>query len=218
VEFSGPEGLGPITSSMTWRFGSFSSTGSTDHPETGTVPTPGLSVSTDDAIVYLKDMGIYIASSVAGLGAGQVMDALHSFTMRWSQEIDLKRYANGSQTFDIDAYGPGARSMELELVFAKTPDTVGIGSESDAWMSDAAVNRWVRLIFTSTVDASGGVPYKWTVTMPLRYYTREEGEIGNNTTVILTGHAYYDAADLGEAINSTITTTLTETELGDAGS
>jgi hypothetical protein len=220
VEFSGPEGLGSLTATMGWRFGSVASTGSTDSPVTGTVPTVGLSVDTTEAIVYLKDCAIYIASSVAGLAAGQVTDALHSFTMRWNQEMDLKRYANGSQTFDIDAYGPGTRAMELELVFAKTADTVGTGSESDAWMSDAAVNRWVRLIFTSTVNITTGpdVPYKWTVTMPLRYYTREEGEIGGNTTVTLTGHAFYDAADLGEAINSVIACTLTEDELGEAGS
>lgn len=219
-EVSGPEGLGPLSMSTTWRFGSVASSGSTDSPDSPVVPTAGLSVATDDAIVYLKDGAIYIASSVAGLAAGQVSDALHSFTLRFTQEIDQKRYANGSQTFDIDAYGPGTRAIELECTFAKTADTVGIGSESDAWMSDSAVNRWVRLIFTSTVNISTGpdVPYKWTVTIPLRYYTREEGEIGGNTTVILTGHAFYDAADLGEVFNSVIVNTLTEDELGEAGS
>src|SRR5688572_1190382 len=219
-EVTGPEGLGPLSATMSWRFGSVASSGSTDSPDSPVVPTAGLSVATDDAIVYLKDMGIFIASSVAGLAAGQVMDALHSFTLRFTQELDLKRYANGAQTFDIDAYGPGTRGIELECVFAKTADTVGIGSESDAWMSDAAVNRWVRLVFTSTENISTGpdVPYSWTVTIPLRYYTREEGEIGGNTTVVLTGHAFYDAVDLGEVINSVIVNTLTEDELGEAGS
>jgi hypothetical protein len=220
VEFSGPEGLGPLSATMSWRFGSVASSGSTDSPDSPTVPTAGLSVATDDIVVYLKDMGIYIASSVAGLAAGQVTDALHSFTMRWTQELDLKRYANGSQTFDIDAYGPGTRGIELECVFAKTADTVGLGSESDAWMSDNSVNRYVRLVFTSTANVSTGpdVPYSWTVTMPMRYYTREEGEIGGNTTVVLTGHAFYDPDDLGEVINSVIVNTLTEDELGEAGS
>ena len=81
------------------------------------------------------------------------MDALHTFTLRFDQEMDLKRYANGSQTFDIDAYGPGARTIELEATFAKTADTVGTGSESDAWMSDTAVDRYVRLSFT--LDRAG---------------------------------------------------------------
>jgi hypothetical protein len=213
VEFTGPEGLGPVSASMTWRFGSVSSTGSTDSPVDGTVPVAGLAVATDDAIVYLKDCAIYIASTVAGLGAGQVNDALHTFVLRLNQELDEKRFANGSQSFDVDDYGRASRSIELELTFAKTADTVGTGSESDAWMSDSAVNRYVRLTFTSTVEAQGGTPYSWTTTMPLRYYTREEGDIGGNTTVVLTGHAFYDPVDFTGVNDHTVVNTLTATEL-----
>lgn len=217
-EVTGPEGLGALSGSLSWRFGSVASTGSTDAPVTGTVPTPALSVDPNEVPVYLKDGGIYIASSVAGLAAGQVTDALHTFTFRGSQEIDLKRYANGDQSFDIDAYGPSTRALELECTFAKTDDTVGTGSESDAWMSDTAVTRYIRLVFTSTAMAEGITPYSWTVTMPMRYYTREEGEIGGNTTIVLTAHAFYDPDDLAGVINSTIVNTLDEASLGLAGS
>ena len=41
VEFTGPDGLGPVTTSMAWRFGSVRSTGATDAPVVGAVPTPG---------------------------------------------------------------------------------------------------------------------------------------------------------------------------------
>ena len=211
LEVSGPEGLGPLSASMTWRFGSVKSTGSTDSPATGTVPTTGLSVATDDAVVYLKDGAIYIADTVAGLAAGKVEDALHEFTLRISREIDQKRWANGDQSFDIDAYGHGPRTIELECTFAKTSDIVGTGSESDHWMSDEAVNRYVRLVFESTVIAEPGsddVPYSWTVTMPLRYYTRTEGEIGGNTTVVLTGRAFYDPDDLDGVFVSEVVNTL----------
>jgi hypothetical protein len=171
LEFEGPEGLGPVTASMTWRFGSMASTGSTDRDEEtgeGGVPVDPLDVDTAGTIVYLKDMGIYIADTVAGLGAGQVTDALHSFTLTFNQEIDQKRWANADQSFDVDAYGRGLRTVELACTFAKTADTVGIGSESDAWMSDSAVNRYVRLTFTSTAEAQSGVDYSWTMTMPMR--------------------------------------------------
>jgi hypothetical protein len=214
LEFTGPEGLGALTAAMSWRFGSASSTGSTDAPVTGTVPTAGLSVSTTDAPVYLKDMAIYIASSTATLAANQISDALHTFTLRMSHEIDLKRYANGDQSFDIDAYGPGARVMELELSFAKTADTVGTGSEADAWFSDTAVNRWVRLTFTSTEIITGIIPYSWTLDMPMRYYTRSEGETGGNTMVVLTGHAFYDPTDLGGVLETTVVNSLASATLG----
>ena len=218
-EVTGPEGLGALSASATWRFGSVASTGSTDSPVTGTVPTPGLSVDTDEVYMYLKDMGIYIASSTAGLAAGQVLDALHTFVWRGSQEIDLKRFANQDQSFDIDAYGPGARTIELEATFAKTDDTVGTGSESDAWMSDEAVNRYVRLNFVSTVLAQTPATfYSAEVVMPMRYYTREEGEIGGNTTIVLTGHAFFDAVDLDGVATVEVVNTLTEAELGSVGS
>jgi hypothetical protein len=217
-EISGPEGLGALTASLTWRFGSVASTGSTDSPVTGTVPTPSLTVDPNEIIVYLKDGAIDIASSVAGLAAGQVTDALHTFVLRGNQEIDQKRFANGDQSFDIDAYGPGARMIELECTFAKTADTVGTGSESDAWMSDTAVTRYIRLRFESTAEAEAATPYSWDVTMPMRYYTREEGEIGGNTTIVLTAHAFYDPDDLEGVYISEIVNTLSEAQLGLAGS
>jgi hypothetical protein len=230
VEFTGPEGLGVLTASMSWRFGSFAQTGSTDFPAVPSsgdpeVPTPGLNIDTNAAWVYLKDMGIYIGSDPGSIESFQIMDALHTFTLRLSQEVDLKRFANGDQSFDIDAYGPGARTIELECTFAKTEDTVGLSSESDAWMSEEAVNRYVLLRFVSKVLAESPSTYfAWDWLMPMRYYTREEGDIGGNTTVVLTGHAFYDPAGsgsgdhLGGVVETTVINTLTEAELGLVGS
>jgi hypothetical protein len=202
---------------MTWRFGAVASTGSTDSPVDGTVPTPDLAVSATDALVYLKDGGIYIADTLAGVFSNQITDALHNFTLRLSHEVDQKRFANGAQTFDLAAYGPGARTIELEATFAKTADIVGTGSESDHWMSDQAVNRYVGLRFTSTeIAETASTFYSWDVVIPMRIYTRTEGEVGQNSTVVLTGHAFYDPiADT--AFKSTVVTTLTEAELGVAG-
>jgi len=218
-EITGPTGLGPLTATVNWRQGSVSSTGSTDSPVDGTVPTPGLDVDTNGAKVYLKDMGIYLADTVAGLAAGQVLDALHSFILRGNVEYDQKRYANGTQNFDLSGWGPGTRGIEFEATYAKTADTVGVGSESDKWMSDEAQNGYARLLFLSTVVAqSPSTFYGWTVTLPIRYYTREEGEEGGNTTVILNAHAFFDPDDLDGVFQSVIVCTLTEAELGEAGS
>ena len=86
-------------------------------------------------------------------------------------------------------------------------------------MSDDAVNRYVRLIFTSTAVAQTvSTFYTWTVTLPLRYYTRAEGESGQNTVIVLTGHAFYDPDDAGNVFKSVLVNTLTEAELGTIGS
>jgi hypothetical protein len=50
--------------------------------------------------------------------------------------------------------------------------------------------------------------------MPMRYYTRTEGEIGGNTTVVLTGHAFYDPGLFTGVFDSVIVNTLAETGLG----
>lgn len=213
-EVTAAEGLGVFTDSQTWRFGNAASTGSTDFPVTGTVPTPDLSVSTDDAIVYGKDTGIYIASSVAGLAAGQVTDALHSFTLRFSGDIDQKRYMNADQSFAADAFARATRLIELECSWAKTDDIVGTGSETDAWFSDTATNRYIRIVSTSTVEADTGVPYSWTTTMPMRYYTRADQDSGGNAIVVLTARAFYDPVTPAGVFASTVVNTLSDAELG----
>lgn len=217
---TGPEGLGAVTTSMTWRFASAASTGSTDSPVSGTVPTPDLDVATDDAVVYLKDMGIYIADNVAGLAAGQVLDALHTFTLTITKTTDQKRWANQDQSFDADAIVRTGFEVSLACTFSKTADTVGTGSESDDWFSDDAVNRVIRLKFLSTkiAQTSGSVPYSWQVTMPMRYYTREEGESGGNSVIVLTANAFYEPSDFAGFFESILVGTLTEAELGTVGS
>jgi hypothetical protein len=217
-EIAGPVGLGPLTATEGWRFGSVKSTGSTDSPVTGSVPTPGLSVSVDDIICYLKDGAIYIGDTPYSIESNQISDALYSFTLTGEQEIDQKRWANGDQSFDTDAMVPGARTIELECRFAKTADIVGVGSESDDWMSDQPVNRYVRMEFTSTSEASTGIFYSFAFEGPMRYYTRTEDEEGGNTVVTLMGRFFYDPNDFGGIFRATVVNTLSEAELGEAGS
>lgn len=202
---------GPLSSTMTWKFTHASSTGSTDSPVEGSVPGAA-TVDSAAVPVYLKDGSIFIDSTPGALGSTQILDALHSFSLHITQGVDEKRYANGSQEFEINGFGRGARMIELEATYAKTSDTVGTGSESDAWMSDIAVDRFIRLYFESTAFAqtagSPDIPYSWTVDMPARYYTRVEGDIGGNTTVVLTARAFLETVTLDQVFESTLVNTL----------
>jgi hypothetical protein len=200
-----------LAASMTWLFTHAASTGSTDSPADAGVPH-NMTVDAAAVPIYLKDGSIFIDSTPGAIGSTQILDALHSFRLHVTQEVDQKRFANGSQEFEINGFGRGARMIELECTFAKTSDTVGTGSESDAWMSDTAVDRYFRLYFESTAfaqtDGSPDVPYSWTVDIPMRYYTRAEGDIGGNTTVVLTAHAFFEAVTLDSVFESTLVNTL----------
>jgi hypothetical protein len=219
LTLTGPEGLGPISVSESWRFGSGSSTGSTDFPVDGTVPTPSLDVDTSPVYVYLKDMSIYIADTLAGISGGQITNALHNFVLTITRAVDQKRWADGTQSFDVEAYGVTGYDVALALTFAKTDDTVGTGSEADAWYSEDAVARVIRLKFESLVDIPGGsTPYSWQITMPAWYYTRDDGEVGGNTTVTLTANAYYEPTTFQGFFESIIVCKLTDAELGTGGS
>ena len=163
-------------------------------------------------------MGLYIASTAAGLAAGQVLNALHSLEMTITAERDDKRFANAAQSFDVSDRSVTGFAVELALTLAKTDDTVGTGSETDAWFSDDAVDRYVRLDFISTRIISGATPFSWQVDMPLRYVTREEGESGGNAVIVLTGNAWYDPGTFAGFFKSTIKNALHASNLGSAAS
>jgi hypothetical protein len=218
VTISAPQGLGALTTSMAWRFGSAASNTSTDFPPSPAIPTAGLVVETDPALVYLKDMGIYIASTAAGLGAGQVSDALHSFEMTISQQNDDKRFANATQSFDVSERSRTGYDVSLACSFAKTSDIVGLGSESDAWFSETSIRRYIRLSFISLVMISGVTPYSWLVDQAMRYYTRTEADQAGNAIVVLTARASYDPGTFDAFFKSTIKNSLHAANLGSAGS
>jgi hypothetical protein len=215
LQFSGPDdGRGPVTASMNWLFAGVASTGSTDSPVSGVVPTANLSVDSSAIPVYLKDGSIFIDSSAATLGNTQISDALHTFQLTLTQEVDQKAWMNGGQTFDIDNFGRTNMQFELQCTFSKTSDTVGTGSESDSWMSDTAVDRFVRVSFESTAAAQAGtpdIPYSWEINLPLRYYTREESNIGGNSVIVLTGRGFLETATLDYAFDTTVVNTLAAT-------
>jgi hypothetical protein len=216
LNFTGPESMGALSTDMTWRFGSVRYAGATEAAlqPSPAVPTTGLTVDNSGVPVYLGNAKLYIDSAFGDIGETQIADALHSFSLNISQDLDQKRFANGTG-FDLAGYGRGARTIELELQFAKTADTVGTGSESDAWFSETAVNRFVRIEFTSLAIAEGsspGTPYSWVIDMPLRYYTRSDGAIGGNSTITLTGRQFYNS-DLGFPFKSTVVNTLASASL-----
>lgn len=198
----------PLETSINMRFAGYNSTGSTDKPVSGTVPTASLTVDSEPIRVFLVDAEVYIDAAYTGIGTTKIADALQSLELSISNSLDLKRPANGSNTrFQISQYGRGEREIMLTATWHKTTQTVGLLSESDKWMANTPTKRFIEVRITSPSIVTGTTPYSWVVRMPAFYTTREEGEQDNNTTVILTARAVYDS-NLAYAFRSVVVNSL----------
>lgn len=202
VTLTGNEDMGPLQVAVNMRYAKAASTGSTDYPVSGTVPTPGLTIEDDPHWVYLADGELFLDDTAAGIGTTKISDALHTLELGITNNFDLKAFANGSNTrFQLRGFGRGEQEISLALQFAKTSQTVGTGSEADDWMSTSPVKRFAELRFTSPDIITGSTPYSLSIRLPVWYVTRSDGEIGGNTTVTLTGTGGRDP-DLGYAIQA----------------
>lgn len=193
VTFTFPRGLGPVTVSANWRFGSAYYEGATEvelQPSI-TVPTAGLSVSATDIPAYVGDAELFIDSTAAGIGGTKISNAMYGGSVTISRELDRKYFVNGDG-FTLSGYSSGARTINWNLEAAPTASIVGAGSETDAWFSSAAVNRYVELKFTSTSEAQAATPYSWSLRLPLRWFTRGWDAEGQNTVITLGGQQFYD--------------------------
>jgi hypothetical protein len=205
-------GGGVLTASLGFKFADLKYAGSTDIPPTGSVPSISDRPDTSPTLVYLKDCTVYLDSDASDIGSTQLMGTVHKFTLAMTQEVDEKRFADGTQSFSVQDYGRGATSINLAVQGAKTADWVGTGSESDAWSADDQVDRFYRFSFESTVMATGVTPYSWEFSLPARYFTREHSEIGNNSTITLTAEAFLDDV-LDYPFETTVVNTLAGADL-----
>jgi len=209
VTFEGPQDMGPVTVDSTWRAARVNSSGWTDHPVSGTVPTAALTVDTAPTYVYMGDLELFVNDSAGAIGTTKVSNAVHALTLAIENNYDLKAWANGSNTrFDLQDYGRGEQAITLDVTYAKTSQTVGTGSESDKTHDDDAQERFVELRWTSPALAAAGINYSFNVRMALWNVRRTDGEIGGNTTVRLTGDVHYNAT-LTYAIRTVTVNTLT---------
>lgn len=205
---TGEVGAGAMQLNYSMRFADAGGTGYTDYPESGTVPA-ALVIDDAPAWVNLDDFELFIDDAHGLIGTTKITDALETLSLTVRNIIDIKQYANGSNTaFKAAALVRARMEIELALTFAKTAQTVGEGSEADDWLSATAVKRFIELRATKNQMITGSTPYSWVTRLPLFYTTREDGESGNNTRVTLTGSGKYDA-DLGYPIRSVVVCALT---------
>jgi hypothetical protein len=190
------EGLGVFTGSLDMVYA---------RATLGAGPTGGLTIDDTPQWVYGADTEVFLDTAFGSIGTTKVTDAIHGATLAINNNLDKKRFANGSNTrFQLAGYGRGPREITITLVVAKTAATVA----ERATLDDTPVpNRYIELRTTSPEIITGSTPYSHSVRVPVRLISAEDGEIDNNTVITFTYRGFYDS-NLGYAIRAVVVNTL----------
>jgi hypothetical protein len=190
------EGLGVFTGSIDMVYA---------RAQLGAGPTGGLTVDDTPQWVYGADTEVYLDSTAANIGVTKLTDTIHGATFRINNNLDRKRFANGSNTrFQLAGFGRGEREIEVELVVAKTSSTIA----ERATLDDTPVpNRYIELRTTSPEIITGVTPWSHSIRVPVRLFSATDGEIDGNDTITFTYKGFYDTT-LTYALRVVVVNTL----------
>lgn len=175
------EGLGPWTVSDDWI-----AANAVYGNRTGS-----LSVDANPKFVFGADTAFYLNSNAGAIGATQLLNAVRGATLTINNNLDQKRYADGSNTrFALNAYGRGAREITLELICEKTTQVI---AEMVTFDDTPTPNRYIKIATNSTELAGTVTTCNAEWFLPMRLYEVSDGEIENNANVTLTYHGFYDS-------------------------
>ena len=185
-ELSFDDSLGPWQLASTWRFGSA-------NPRV--VPVSGLLVSSNSPWIFGADTALYIDSTSAAIGGTQISDAVRSMSIGVTNTIDVKRYANGSNTrFAVSGYGLSGREITASFQFDKASAITSSTGELAQWLSADPVTRYLSVAAISTVNIPGtSTPFSTTINLSGEWRTRVDGEVGGNSVVTLELMGRYDS-------------------------
>lgn len=165
--------LSPVDITADFRFASVT------YPNTAAA----LSVDFAPTWVFAADTTLYIDSTAGGIEGTSLLNTMHSATVIISNNLDVKRFSNGSNTrFQAAGYGRGKRTVEITFDFAKS--TAACVEFAD-WLNTTgnAVERFIGLKTVSPVIAGGSTPYSFDLRFPGFWFTRTEGTYATaNTT------------------------------------
>lgn len=153
--------------------------------------TGALTIAANPAWVFGADTAFYLDSNALAIGVTPLAAAVRGATLTITNNLDQKRYADGSNTrFALQAYGRGAREIELTVTVEKTTATIA----EVATLDDATVpNRYWKIASSSTELAGTALPYSSNTFLPMRLFEVSDGEIGGNANWTLTYRGFYDS-------------------------
>ena len=172
----------------------------------GTGLTGGLTVDSSPTWMYGADTEVYLDTVYTSIGTTKLSDTIRGVSVQINNNLDQKRYANGSNTrFQLAGYGRGEREI---LVTITCEEQAAVLTEVATLDDDPVPNRYIEIRTTSPVIITGSTPYSQSIRIPARLAQAPEyGEIGGNATITLTYRGYY-SSDLGYALRAVVVNTL----------
>lgn len=196
LQLTYPQDLGPITFQADWRFASLAS-----YPAT---PTGALAVDLAPTPLFAADTALYLDDNAGAIGISQVLDTMYDGSLTISNNTDVKRMMNGSNTrYQVTGYSRGPRTLEFSVTLAKSAKEA---AEVAKWLNDSPQERFVRLDTTSTALANAGLPYRMSISFGGFWFTRTDGTVNSNTSVQLVCRGIYDTT-LGYPYKVTVVNT-----------
>jgi hypothetical protein len=170
----------------------------------GSLYTGGLTIDTTPQWVYGAQTVIYMDSVAGSMGITPIVDAVHSASFTVNNNLDRKRFANGSNTaWELAGFGRGPREIEFTVTLSKTTASV---AEAQTLDDNPVPTRYFDVKTTST-ETTGGTPYSNSIRFAAELIGREDGEINNNTVITLTYRGKYDST-LGYALRTSVVNSL----------
>jgi hypothetical protein len=168
--------------------------------------TGGLTIDTTPNWLYGAHTIVHMDTVPAAIGTSPIADAVHGATFEVANNLDKKRFANGSNAgFTLAGYGRGPREITLTLQLAKTAATV---AEAQTLDDSPVPVRYFDIVTTSTETVPGGsTPYRNSIRFPAELISRSDTEIANNSVLELVYRGKYDET-LGYALRTTVTNGL----------
>lgn len=192
-----PQDLGPVQVQADWRFATVK------YPQ---AITGALAVDFAPNWVFTADTQLLIDSTAGGIGGTALTNTMHDATITITNNLDVKRFANGSNTrFQAQGYGRGLRQFETTFSLAKSTAAL---TEFANWLNQNPVERFVSLKTTSPTIITGATPYSHEVRFAGYWFTRTEGTYQNyNTTGQLVCRGILDQT-LAYPFQTTVVNTL----------
>jgi hypothetical protein len=186
LELTLPDTLSAWQTSARWRFSK------QIYPIVG--GRADLDVDQAPVWVYGADTELFINDTSGSIGTTKIADAVHSAQITIENELDIKRFANGSNSrFEASGYARAARHIRASFQVSKTTESI---AEVGKWLAVDPINRFIEMRVTSPTIITGVIKYSLSIRLPGRWMTRAHGTRGGNTVHTLAMTGFYDATGL----------------------